>query len=97
MFQLEDISSLTDFQRNARKHLRQMKKTGRPRVLTVNGKAEAILLGSKAYEKLLDAFEYVEAVEGIKKGLEEMAQGKGIPLEEFDARMRKKYKFLRRK
>ncbi len=96
MFHLEDISSLTDFQRNAKKHLKEMKKTGRPRVLTVNGKAEVVIQDRKTYQKMLATIERMEVFDGIRKGLEQVSEGKAIPIEEFDAMMRKKYKFLRR-
>ena len=39
MIALQDIRSLTDFQRNTKAHLKRLKATGRPAVLTVNGKA----------------------------------------------------------
>ena len=53
MIQLTDIHSLSDFQRNAKNHLKQMKKTGRPRVLTINGKAELIVQDAKSYQNCL--------------------------------------------
>jgi hypothetical protein len=53
MIQIDDIYSLTDFQRNVKAHLRAIKKSGRPRVLTVNGRAELIVQDAKAYQKLL--------------------------------------------
>lgn len=34
----------------------QVKKTKRPVILTVNGKAEAVLLAAKEYEKIASAF-----------------------------------------
>jgi len=37
----QDIHSLTTFKRKSSDLMKQMKKTGRPLVLTVNGKAEA--------------------------------------------------------
>ena len=55
MIALEDIRSLTDFQRNTKSHLKRLKATGRPEVLTVNGKAELIVQDAAAYEETLDA------------------------------------------
>ena len=43
MIALQDIRSLTDFQRNTKSHLRRLKRSGRLEVLTVNGKAELIV------------------------------------------------------
>jgi PHD/YefM family antitoxin component YafN of YafNO toxin-antitoxin module len=91
MIQLSDIHSLSDFQRNAKVHLRQMKRSGRPKVLTINGKAELVVQDAKSYQKLLDTLDRAEAIEGIQRGLESMKQGKGRPAKEVFARLRKKY------
>ena len=48
MIALQDIRSLTDFQRNTKSHLKRLKSTGRPEVLTVNGKAELIVQDAAA-------------------------------------------------
>ncbi len=52
----EDIRSVTDLKRNTREILQQVHKTGRPVVLTVNGRADAVLLDARTYEKYLSAF-----------------------------------------
>ncbi|MBW1768920.1 MAG: type II toxin-antitoxin system Phd/YefM family antitoxin [Deltaproteobacteria bacterium] len=52
----EDIRSITDLKRNTNSVLKQIHKTKRPVVLTVNGKAEAVLLSAKEYEKIANAF-----------------------------------------
>lgn len=91
MIQLTDIHSLSDFQRNAKTHLKQMKKTGRPRILTINGKAELIVQDAKSYQKLLDAVERLESIEGIKRGLASLQRGEGRPIEDALEDLRKKY------
>ena len=52
----EDIRSITDLKRNTNSVLDQIHKTKRPVVLTVNGKAEAVILDAKEYEKITHAF-----------------------------------------
>jgi prevent-host-death family protein len=52
----EDIKSITDLKRNTHAVLEQVQKTKRPLVLTVNGKAEAVLMDAGAYEKTMSAF-----------------------------------------
>ena len=49
---VQDIHSLTKFKRNSSGLMRRMKKTGRPLVLTINGKAEAVLLDAAAYQEV---------------------------------------------
>ncbi|MBM4255642.1 MAG: type II toxin-antitoxin system Phd/YefM family antitoxin [Deltaproteobacteria bacterium] len=95
MIQIEDIYSLTDFQRNVKTHLRTMRKTGRPQVLTVNGRAELVVQDAKAYQRLLDMVDQAEAIAGIRAGLESMKRGAGRPAGEVFAGIRKKHKIPR--
>jgi prevent-host-death family protein len=52
----EDIRSITDLKRKTNSVLQQIHQTKRPIVLTVNGKAEAVLIDAKEYEKITKAF-----------------------------------------
>ena len=52
----EDILSITDLKRKTNSILEQIHKTKRPVVLTVNGKAKAVLMDAKEYEKITSAF-----------------------------------------
>jgi PHD/YefM family antitoxin component YafN of YafNO toxin-antitoxin module len=91
MIHMEDIHSLTDFQRHAKEHIERLKETGRPEVLTVNGKAEIVIQDAAAYQKLLDMVDRLEAIEGIQKGLESMQRGEGKPAQEVFTQMRKEH------
>ena len=91
MVHLEDIHSLTDFQRNTKEHIQRLKETGRPEVLTVNGKAEIVVQDAASYQKLLELIDRVEAIEGIQKGLESMQRGEGQPAQDVFTRLRKKH------
>ena len=51
----EDIRSVTDLKRHTRELLDHIHETGRPLVLTVNGRADSILIDAKVYEKQLKA------------------------------------------
>ena len=51
----EDIRSVTELKRKTREILSQVKQTGRPVVLTVNGKADAVLIDARTFEKHLSA------------------------------------------
>ncbi|CAN5864225.1 hypothetical protein BH11VER1_BH11VER1_20200 [soil metagenome] len=86
---LEDIYPLTDFQRNAKAHLVRVNKTRRPAVLTVNGKAEAVLMGKRSYEEMLEALEELETFKSIRRGLNEMELGKTVDAALVHQRLRK--------
>ncbi len=51
----DDIRSVTDLKRHTREILDQIHKTGRPVILTVNGKADAVLMDARSYEEHLRA------------------------------------------
>ncbi len=91
MINLEDIRSLTDFQRNTKSYLRRLKKTGRAEVLTVNGKAELIVQHAAAYEETLDA------IRGIQRGLDGMKAGTGKPFRAALDEIRARHKIPRGK
>jgi len=87
----QDIQPLTTFRNNSVKMLKQLKKTGRPIVLTVNGKTEAIVQSASAYQRLLDIAAEADEREGIRQGLEDIAAGRTRPAREFFDEMRKQY------
>ena len=78
-----DIQSLSTFKRDTAKLVRQMKKTKAPVVLTVNGKAELVVQDADSYQELLEAKDRIEALEGIRRGLESMRRNAGKPAEKF--------------
>jgi hypothetical protein len=64
----KEIQSLTTFRRRSGDFTKQLKKTKRPVVLTVKGKAEA-------YQRLLDIAARADAHEGIRQELEQANRG----------------------
>jgi PHD/YefM family antitoxin component YafN of YafNO toxin-antitoxin module len=73
--------------------VKQLKKTREPMILTVNGKAELVVQDAASYQELLEAKDRIEAIEGIRRGLESMKAGRGKPLETFIKEFTKKYGF----
>ncbi len=81
-----DIHSLTDFKRRTPEFLRQLKETGEPVVLTINGKAELVVQDAATYQKLLELAERLETIEAVKEGLASIDRGEGRPMDDaFDA------------
>ena len=52
-------------------------------VLTVKGKAAAVVQDAEAYRRLLDVAAQADAAEGIRQGLEDAKKGKTRPVREF--------------
>jgi prevent-host-death family protein len=91
MLSLSDIYPLSEFQRGAKAFLAKLKETKAPIVLTVNGKATAVVQDAESYQQLLDKIELLKSIVGIRKSIEEFEQGKGIPLKQAFAELREKY------
>lgn len=85
-----DIQSLSVFKRDTSKFIRQMKKTGQPIVLTVNGKAEMVVLDAESYDFLRQK-DRIETIEGIRRGREDVKAGRVRNAEEFFDEMFAKY------
>ncbi len=91
----QDIQSLTTFRRRSGDFMKQLKKSKRPVILTVKGKAAAVVQDAEAYQRLLDIAAAADAREGIRQGLEEARGGQGRParefFKEFEVEIEKKY------
>jgi prevent-host-death family protein len=87
-----DIHSLTDFKKNTPDYLKQLKDTGEPVVLTINGKAELVVQDAASYQKLLDIADQAKVLEGIRRGLEDMRAGRTQPVDEAFADIRRDLK-----
>jgi len=87
----KDIQSLTTFRRQSGDFLKQLKKSKRPVVLTVNGKAAAVVQDAKAYQRLLDIVAMADEAEGIRQGLDDVAHGRARPAREVFDEIRRKH------
>lgn len=76
----QDMRTVTELKRNTREILDQTHKTGRPIVLTVNGRANAVILDVQTYEKKLIAANLGLLLTEAEK---EVAEGKTRPLSAF--------------
>ena len=92
----KDIRSLSDFKRNSREFLEQMRETGNPVVLTINGKAEVVVQDAASYQKLLEYLDQMESLEGIKRSVADVEAGRVTPLEKFEKNFRKRHAIPRR-
>ena len=86
-----DIQSLTTFRRCSGDFMKQLKKSKRPMVLTVKGKAAAVVQDAEAYQRLLDIAARADVNEGIRQGLEDEKNGRLQPIREFFAEFEAKY------
>ena len=86
-----DIQSLTTFRRASGDLMNQRKKTKRPVILTVNGKAAAVVQDAEASQRLLDIAASADANEGIRQGPDDVAHGRTAPAREVFDEIRRKH------
>jgi prevent-host-death family protein len=92
----KDIHSLSDFKHKTPDLLKQMRESGHPVVLTINGKAEIVVQDAASYQRLLNQLDELQALEGIKRGLTDVKAGRVTSLEDFENTFRKAHRIPRR-
>lgn len=78
----DDIQPVSDFRANAAETLRRVRESGRPLILTQNGRSAAVLLDVSAYQALI---EENELLRDIHAGLDDARAGRLTP--HADAKM----------
>jgi prevent-host-death family protein len=82
------------FKRDASKIIKQIKATKQPVVLTVNGKADAVILDAESYQNLVEAKERLETVAVLRERLKSLDESvKGVPMEEVFSELAKEHGF----
>lgn len=87
-----DIHSLSDFKRKTPEFIERLEETGEPVVLTVNGRARLVVQDAASYQRMLELVRQAETIEAIREGLEAVAAGRTMSLDDFDAAMRAKHR-----
>ena len=85
-----DIHPLTFFKCKTNDVLNQIRKTRKPVVLTVNGRAELVVQDAKSYQQMLDRLERLEAVEAIRIGMAAAEEGRVKPARQALADLQEK-------
>jgi prevent-host-death family protein len=83
-----DLDSLADFQANVSDRLANLRATGEPLVLTVDGKPELVVQDAASYQQLLSRIDQLEAIVAVRKGLKDYAEGRFMSFEDFQAEKR---------
>jgi prevent-host-death family protein len=86
------IDTLTNFKRDTARFLKRLRETKEPVVLTINGKAELVVLDAASYQALIEQVERLEAVAAVKEGLEDMVAGRTRPARKAVEELARKHK-----
>ena len=79
----KDIIPLTEFKRDSARMIARIKETGRPQILTVNGKPSVVVIDAAAWQEMQDQLDHAETVAGIRKGLTQARAGEGTEAGRF--------------
>ena len=79
----KDIRPLTEFKRNTAAFVSHLEESGRPSVLTVNGKPSVVVMGAQAWQAMQDRVDHAETVAGIRDGLTQARRGEGTGASAF--------------
>lgn len=83
----KDIRPLTEFKRDTARFVSRLKETGRPSVLTVNGKPVLVVMDAEAWQEVQDQIEHARTVAAIRKGLDQARAGQGVDAASFFAEL----------
>jgi len=79
----QDIRPLTEFKRDTSRFVSRLKQTGRPAILTVNGKPSLVVIDAQAWQDIQGQIEYANTVAAIHAGLKQIRAGQGMDAEAF--------------
>jgi prevent-host-death family protein len=80
ILETEDCKPVSELKRNTATLLKRVRDTGRPLVLTTEGKAEVVLMDAKVYSKYFRALRLREL---LSEGERDLAEGRVRPFKEF--------------
>lgn len=76
LVRLQEIDTLTAFRRDTSRQIKALARTGRPKLLTVNGKAALVVQDAAAFEVMMDQ---LESLAGVARGLAALRAGDHRP------------------
>jgi len=96
MFRSDDIHPITDFVRHHKRHHKDLRASGRPEVLTINGTPELVVQDVRSFEReveeaqrlreencaLSERLEELETLMALDEAYAELERGEGRPMDE---------------
>ena len=77
---VDDIKSLSEFKKKTREVFNQLHRTGRPVIVTVNGRPDVVLLDAAVFERKLKALNLAEL---LAEGESDIKAGRVRPARAF--------------
>jgi PHD/YefM family antitoxin component YafN of YafNO toxin-antitoxin module len=80
MIDLGHVHPVTDFVRNYKSFPSRIRETGKPAVLTVNGRPEFVILDTESYQAIANELEQSRFIRAVNEGIEDMNAERRQPL-----------------
>jgi hypothetical protein len=90
-FDIRQTHPLTDFLRNHKAHVKRLKETRTPELLTVNGRVELVIQDAESYQALIDRLHQMETIAAIREGMASAERGELTLAEDVYAEMKARY------
>jgi prevent-host-death family protein len=84
-----DIETLDNFKRRSKRQIHQLKKTGRPTVLTVNGKPAVVVQDAGAYQRQMERLMQLDVIDAVRQGAADADAGRVEDAAKFFKRLRR--------
>lgn len=85
----DDIQPVSEFRANTAQTIQFVRESGRPMVLTQNGRSAAVLLDVAAYQALIDENELLR---DLHTGMEDVRAGRVLPHADARTRLLARYR-----
>ena len=90
MIRANNIHSLTDFTRNAKRYVDQVKSSKDPIALTVNGNAQVIVQDAESYQQMVDELDRIHLAAALRVSEVALKEGRYKDLDQAFSDIRKK-------
>ncbi|MBJ7540096.1 type II toxin-antitoxin system Phd/YefM family antitoxin [Marinomonas transparens] len=86
MFNSSNIHTVTEFSRKPADHIKRLRESKSPELLTVNGKAAVVVQDAQSYERMAALADYADSILTIRKALDEDGQSLKSFTDKFEAK-----------
>jgi PHD/YefM family antitoxin component YafN of YafNO toxin-antitoxin module len=88
MIRATDIHSLTDFTRNARAYIQQIRDSKSPMALTVNGDAQVVIQDAESFQEMVDELKHSRFIAAMRESEAAVRNGQVQDLEQAFSEVR---------
>jgi PHD/YefM family antitoxin component YafN of YafNO toxin-antitoxin module len=88
MIRATHIRSVTDFTRNAKAYIQQIRASGSPMALTVNGEAQVVVQDAESFQKMVDELHGARFILAMRESEADVRSGHTENLDEALAKIR---------